>query len=427
MEDNKDYVLMDMSSENELTSQTELISVLVICRLCANQNDKLIGIYSEDGINNDLANKMNLYLPIKVYETDDLPLQCCWQCASTVLAWHELVVASVEADRRLRSSQFVTTKELQDSINQEVDDNVQQHENEKCQELEDQQETTKPEDQELNNSLVTRESLSKFCNLCDKQFHSKTELKNHMLTCHNLKQSKFRRKKSDINAPFTCPACPKTFTRKFDMHKHIKSKHPTEASTVQPSIRSQNLQVVEKCKVTRKDGGAYFACDICQQEFNDSSQFTRHRKAHFERNTHICKVCGKTFKCSAHLKRHVEHLHRGVKNFTCAICDLKFATKFSLEEHLNIHTDNRPFVCEICGKAFKQKSSLYVHNLYHNDNFPFSCDLCRKRFRRKGDLVVHQRIHTGDKPYGCAVCDKRFRLGHDMKRHLKIHVKNRQT
>lgn len=72
------------------------------CRLCANKNEKVIGIYSEEGIANDLANKMNLYLPIKVSESDELPLQCCWSCASTVLAWHELVVASVEVDRRLR-------------------------------------------------------------------------------------------------------------------------------------------------------------------------------------------------------------------------------------------------------------------------------------------------------------------------------------
>lgn len=85
---------------------TEVISINEICRLCANQNDKLIGIYSEDGVNNELATKMNMYLPIKVKESDDLPLQCCWQCASTVLAWHELVVTSLEADRRLKNYQL---------------------------------------------------------------------------------------------------------------------------------------------------------------------------------------------------------------------------------------------------------------------------------------------------------------------------------
>lgn len=40
---------------------------------------------------------------MKVAEDDGLPSHCCWGCASTVLAWHELVLASVEADRRLRT------------------------------------------------------------------------------------------------------------------------------------------------------------------------------------------------------------------------------------------------------------------------------------------------------------------------------------
>lgn len=101
-----------MEADNEIT---EVISINEICRLCANQNDKLIGIYSEDGINNELAIKMNMYLPVKVNETDDLPLQCCWQCASTVLAWHELVVTSLEADRRLKNYQLSTEKQ-NDSI-----------------------------------------------------------------------------------------------------------------------------------------------------------------------------------------------------------------------------------------------------------------------------------------------------------------------
>lgn len=112
MEDTKDTVLLDMRS-NELT---ELVSINEICRLCANQNKKLMGIYSAEGENNDLATKMNSYLPIKVDKTDNLPLQCCWQCASTILAWHELFVTSIEADRRLRSYQLVSEKQHQTTV-----------------------------------------------------------------------------------------------------------------------------------------------------------------------------------------------------------------------------------------------------------------------------------------------------------------------
>lgn len=93
-------------------TENGIVGFEILCRLCANRSDNLISVYSEEGISNDLSTKMNLYLPVKVSETDTLPLQCCFQCASTVLTWHELVVASVEADRRLRELQKEAEKQL---------------------------------------------------------------------------------------------------------------------------------------------------------------------------------------------------------------------------------------------------------------------------------------------------------------------------
>lgn len=97
-----------------------------LCRLCANKNDKVISIYSPEGTANDLANKINSYLPIKVADDDLLPLHCCWGCASTLLAWHELVVATVEADKRLRVLHVDDEKQVEiemDSQSVTVDDN----------------------------------------------------------------------------------------------------------------------------------------------------------------------------------------------------------------------------------------------------------------------------------------------------------------
>lgn len=79
-----------------------LLDLDLVCRLCANPSDRFVGIFAEEGVAHGLSAKINLHLPIKVADGDSLPLQCCWTCASTVLAWHELVVSCVEADRRLR-------------------------------------------------------------------------------------------------------------------------------------------------------------------------------------------------------------------------------------------------------------------------------------------------------------------------------------
>lgn len=99
-------------------TENGIVGFEILCRLCANRSDNLISVYSEEGISNDLSTKMNLYLPVKVSESDSLPLQCCFQCASTVLTWHELVVASVEADRRLKDLLEEAERQLKEQNSQ---------------------------------------------------------------------------------------------------------------------------------------------------------------------------------------------------------------------------------------------------------------------------------------------------------------------
>ena len=41
----------------------------------------------------------------QVTETDTLPIHICYQCASTLIAWHDLVISCVEADKKLKELQ----------------------------------------------------------------------------------------------------------------------------------------------------------------------------------------------------------------------------------------------------------------------------------------------------------------------------------
>jgi hypothetical protein len=68
----------------QLVPKIEMKEIHTICRLCASQDERFIGIFSEEGVGNDLSNKINLYLPVKVAVLDELPLQCCLNCASTI-------------------------------------------------------------------------------------------------------------------------------------------------------------------------------------------------------------------------------------------------------------------------------------------------------------------------------------------------------
>lgn len=86
-----------------------------LCRLCANTDNQFIPIFQGEGLEHNLSLKIERHLPIiKVTETDKLPLQICYQCASTLISWHNLYESCRVADKRLREIIAVDEKLYQE-------------------------------------------------------------------------------------------------------------------------------------------------------------------------------------------------------------------------------------------------------------------------------------------------------------------------
>ena len=65
------------------------------------------------------------------------------------------------------------------------------------------------------------------------------------------------------------------------------------------------------------DTSATFACDTCGKAFKHSSNLTRHVKTmHGGERPFACDTCGKTFKERSDLTRHVKTVHGGVMRRT---------------------------------------------------------------------------------------------------------------
>ncbi|XP_066599275.1 zinc finger protein 707-like [Prorops nasuta] len=148
-----------------------------------------------------------------------------------------------------------------------------------------------------------------------------------------------------------------------------------------------------------------------------------HRTIHTGEKPNECQECQQKFRSASGLNRHIRDVHEKVKNFCCDLCDRRFASKLSRDEHRITHTDERPHTCEICGKSFKQKSSLYVHKLYHKE-YCHQCTSCGKRFKRKADLDTHEYTHSHLKRFSCEICNKRFCSQGNVSRHKSIHRGN---
>ena len=95
----------------------------------------------------------------------------------------------------------------------------------------------------------------------------------------------------------------------------------------------------------------------------------------------------------SNLKRHVEIVHEGIKNYQCQICEQKFSHSGKLQKHVKI---------------------------IHEGIKDYQCHICDKKFGRSGYLKTHIKVfHEGIKDYQCHICVKKF----DQLRRLKKHVK----
>uniref|UniRef100_A0A1A7WF84 Pleiomorphic adenoma gene 1 n=2 Tax=Iconisemion striatum TaxID=60296 RepID=A0A1A7WF84_9TELE len=138
------------------------------------------------------------------------------------------------------------------------------------------------------------------CSYCEKMFHRKDHLKNHLHTHDPHKEA------------FTCQQCGKSYNTKLGFKRHL-------------ALHAAN--------------NGDLTCQVCLQLFPSTEVLLEHLKTH----------AGKSSGGTKEKKHHCEH------------CERRFYTRKDVRRHMVVHTGRKDFLCQYCAQRFGRKDHLTRH------------------------------------------------------------------
>ncbi|XP_043946283.1 zinc finger protein PLAGL2 isoform X2 [Protopterus annectens] len=138
------------------------------------------------------------------------------------------------------------------------------------------------------------------CTYCEKMFHRKDHLKNHLQTHDPNKEA------------FKCEECGKTYNTKLGFRRHLTMHAATSGD---------------------------LACKVCLQTFENTQVLLEHLKTHSGKSSGVIKE-----------KKH-----------PCDHCDRRFYTRKDVRRHMVVHTGRKDFLCQYCAQRFGRKDHLTRH------------------------------------------------------------------
>ena len=127
-------------------------------------------------------------------------------------------------------------------------------------------------------------------------------------------------------------------------------------------------------------------------------------------------TCNRAFAHKSTLNEHM-NLHSEERPYECSACQRRFKQRKSLRSHrCQQEQVEEVFQCEVCGRHFINRKALALHRIHHETETkgkephekPFLCDVCARGFRNKYLLKAHQMTHSEEKRFECPICHKRF-------------------
>ncbi|XP_065205999.1 zinc finger protein 26-like isoform X1 [Planococcus citri] len=165
---------------------------------------------------------------------------------------------------------------------------------------------------------------------------------------------------------FTCDLCGKQAKTQHQLNTHIKNIH-LNIRNYKCDICSKSFYTKQACEEHRRihTGERPFSCEICGKTFVAGNALISHKRFHNDFYPHSCHMCPKKFKVRRSLINHIR-THTGERPFKCDLCTKTFNNSSQYSYHKKVtHSEARPFVCSLCGNCFKANKFLTRHMELH--------------------------------------------------------------
>jgi len=141
-------------------------------------------------------------------------------------------------------------------------------------------------------------------------------------------------------------------------------------------------------KINLYKNKTHLHCNHCDYFSVKSNLIVQHTNTKID-ELYSCHSCVFSTKCLKKLKNH----QRFCTTKMCPICSY-ITNNYDLNQHIQLHSNNKCYNCNHCGYLCIRKSQLQEHICIKHDQIKkFVCDQCARVFGRASDLREHYKIN----------------------------------
>jgi Zinc-finger associated domain (zf-AD) len=173
--------------------------------------------------------------------------------------------------------------------------------------------------------------------------------------------------KRPTQSDFKCFICDKIFKKVYDRQNHVKQAHKDDSKVCPICKKQKHTAASFENHIRDHFIEPRFICSHCGTKFHFKARLNQHMRFHnstFREACYSCDLCEFETKFKTNLFRHMTGLHMKRKNYVCTFsnCPAKYATQYSLKQHLyRRHQVEPPVSCPHCGQGFTLMSQVKFH------------------------------------------------------------------